>query len=121
MRNQQVGDLAVYGFEDIWASAPDDVYVAGLNAILHSTGDRVWVNQFPTEIGTDRVTNIFGFDRSTLYATTQAGYVLRSGGDGRWVADRIEVPSSYPKCIWGTAPDNMYVCGGRGVLRGLPE
>lgn len=86
-----------------------------------SWGDEIWTNRYPEEIGNDLVTNIFGVDKHTSYATTQGGDVLRSGGDGRWVGDRIEGISPHLQCIWGTAPDNMYVCGGRGVDRGSPE
>jgi hypothetical protein len=115
------GQFTTAALADVWASGPNDIYVVGSNCILHSTGNKVWVNQFPVGAPSDLIASIWGFDAHTIYALGGSGRVYRSGGDGRWVSQMVEplgVVSMFSG-IWGTSPQNMYVSGDIGLYHGV--
>lgn len=117
----EYGEVTTEELYDIWASGPNDIYVVGNGVILHSTGDKVWVNQFPTDTPKDLVVSIWGFDAQHVYALSGGGRVYRSGGDGRWVSqlvDPLGVSSSFAG-LWGTSPENMYVSLNFGLYHGV--
>jgi hypothetical protein len=103
----------------LWASSDTDVYVGGWNALLHSRGDGVWENQFPSDLvirdgGGQYIVGMWGFGTNAVYAVSATGMLFRSGGDGRWVTQQLPltaIDDSGDSPIWGLAADDVYIFG----------
>jgi hypothetical protein len=95
----------------ISGSGPTDVYVATQAIVYHWSGSGSWAPQM-VPLGDNEVMNcIWVLSKNAIYAGTTRGHILRSGGDGRWVADSIDpsATSGLVGAIWGTSPKNLYV------------
>jgi hypothetical protein len=119
-----------YELQGIWASSDTDVYVVGVNAILHSTGVGQWNNQFPTGALVDGsnewVLAVWGLNPHALYAFSDVGALYRSSGDGTWTRQIVAQVPSYTRignghcAIWGTSETNLYVTTSNGTYHGVP-
>lgn len=117
-----VAERAAFSVRSIEVVAADDIYVGCKEGIYHSTGNGVWTNQYPWPGDGDSVSDIFALNATTLYATTLKGFVLRSGGDGRWL--RQTIPDTNPdtppslKAVWASSPQDVYVAETWGIYHG---
>ena len=117
-----VSDHAAFSVKAIEVVAVNDIYIGCKEGIYHSTGDGVWSNQYPWPGDGDYVSDIFALDATTLYATTLKGFVLRSGGDGRWL--RQAIPDTTPataaslSAVWASSPRDVYVAETWGIYHG---
>ncbi|MGI5865047.1 MAG: hypothetical protein ACOX6T_23750 [Myxococcales bacterium] len=103
----------------IWASAPDDVWVAGdSGTLLHWDGER-WA-RFPNPLwrGEARIVSVWGSGPSDIWAAAvgEGAALLRWDGR-RWVDAKLNDPSAPTgRVVWATGPADVWLAGEGGAL-----
>ncbi len=122
---KQLGELAEYQFEDVWATSATNAFAVGRDAIFHTTDGENWVNEFPAGASTDLVTAIHGVNEDNVFACTQGGKFYRSNGHGEWSEPQEfnEDPNLVIDCLglWAISPDNVYLGVSGGVFHGTAQ
>jgi hypothetical protein len=106
---------------DIWAAGPENVYVVGSGEIRHRTNNGVWVQE-TVDISARGFECIWGSGPNDIFVGGPDGLILRSKGDGKWLAEPIDVFPPYTDVfsIWGTSARNVYLQTRVGVFHGTP-
>ena len=120
---KQLGELAEYQLEDVWATSPTNAYVCGRTAIFHTTDGENWVNELPASAESVHLNALHGVDENNVYACGAKFY--RSNGHGVWSdpEDFQPNPDLLISClgIWAISPDNIYLATSNGIYHGTPE
>lgn len=97
------------GFFDIWASAPDDIYLCGTSGSIWHYNGNVWGK---STIGSDDVLLITGSRAGCVYAVTYSEDLVAwfyQLINGTWVKLAEEIPVLIPMGIWASSPNNIYL------------
>ena len=100
------------GFGDlnaVWASAQDDLFVAGAAGIQHHEGSNWFGVSYPSTPYT------YWGDSTVLYAAT--GHVLRQTGPSTFTAVLQPTPANYLYGIWGSGPSDVIAVGAGGNIQ----
>jgi hypothetical protein len=99
------------GFGDlgaVWASAADDVFVAGTAGIQHFEGSSWFALTYPS------APLRFWGDATVLYATTVAGTIVKQTGASQFGPEFTGTNSLYG--IWGSGPTDVFAVGASGAI-----
>jgi hypothetical protein len=124
-RWQAQATAAVY-LVDISGVNKNDVYAISGNAVFHSRGDGSWQPQSLPPLHADdgsipeSLISVWALDSSAIYIGTLDGRLLRSGGDGTWLAQDVDSTTKVGAVdgIWGTSPTDLYLATPYGVFHG---
>ncbi|HEY5948282.1 MAG TPA: hypothetical protein VIV40_22450 [Kofleriaceae bacterium] len=102
---------SISGFGDlgaVWASAADDVFVAGTAGIQHFEGSSWFATGYPSA-----PLSFWGND-TVLYAATVAGTIIKQSGASTFAAEFSAPNPLYG--IWGSGPTDIFAVGGSGAI-----
>ncbi len=105
----------------VWGSSATDVYVIARTTVYHSTDGKNWAPQAVPLGDVETLSSVWVLDAHDVYVGTSRARIMRSGGDGRWVADTIDPALMYTTVVrgfWGTSPKNLYVAMDAGIYHG---
>lgn len=101
-------DMNANPLSDVWATAPNDVWVAGWSGtVLHYDGDQ-WIDVTPGLTSTD----LFGIWASSPSDVWVVGYEALLHFDGAAWSDVFEGPLRILlRDVWGSGPNDVWVVG----------
>jgi hypothetical protein len=91
------------GLFDVWAAAPDDVFVLGTNTVHHLKGT-TW-----TTTPMQDVTAIHGFSPTSVFVIGMNSTSARF--DGSTWQPLTGLPNTLYSDVWGSSPTNLFVVG----------
>lgn len=110
---------------DIWASAPDNVYIAGsASRLLHSSDGKTWRNLFSDKIGQNPFKiygdffGIWGSSADDLYMVGNLGQLVRSTDGGKtWSATKLsDNTATVFYSVWGSSATDVFIVGSAGTI-----
>jgi hypothetical protein len=97
----------------VWGSSASDVYVAGNNVILHSTGNGTWTIERDRAGATFR--GLGGSAWNDLYAVGDGGLILHSVGNNTW-AQQPSGTTNNLLAVWAASISSIYAVGERDTV-----
>jgi hypothetical protein len=113
---QPVRENTVSGLGALTGTGPSDLWLAGdYGEIFRSTGDGMWRREVATDVY--YVNDLWAASTNEGYFVTGAAIMHRVPSTSRWVAESAPIASTdYTRCVWGSAPNDVYVGTDKGHL-----